>query len=243
MNKKDLYIITGGSQGLGLALVEQALVQDHFVISIARTSNNIKNENLIQIKQDLSKNFESIEKKLTLFFKKTDFKKIRHIYFINNAAQIQPVAAIGNLDVKSIEKHISLNYTTPVLLTNWFMAQKTKNSGSNVIVQISSGAAGFAITNWSMYCSSKAAIEMFNSVMQIQIADNKKIKAITYSPGIIDTGMQATIRSLKTKDFPEVDRFKTYKKTNELRKAPDVASHLLKLISEPNKLTEKSYSL
>jgi benzil reductase ((S)-benzoin forming) len=243
-SKQDLYVITGGSKGLGKALVQRALAQNHFVVSISRTQNkDLKNSNLIQLQQDLSKSFESIEKKLNIFFKKIDFKKFRNIYFVNNAAQIEPVAEIGNLKSSDVEKHIRLNYTMPVLLTNWFLAKKMTNSGMTVFVQISSGAASFAITNWSIYCSSKAAIEMFNSVMQIQIAKSKKIKAFTYSPGIMDTGMQSVIRSLKKSDFPEVSRFKDYKKSNELRSPESVAEHLMSLMSDLRKLTEKSYSI
>lgn len=243
-SKQDLYVITGGSKGLGKALAERALAQNHFVVSISRTQNkDLKNNNLVQLQQDLSKSFESIEKKLNIFFKKIDFNKFRNIYFVNNAAQIEPVAEIGNLKSTDVEKHIHLNYTMPVLLTNWFITKKMTNSGMTVFAQISSGASSFAITNWSIYCSSKAAIEMFNSVMQIQIAKSKKIKAFTYSPGIMDTGMQSVIRSFKKSDFPEVSRFKDYKKSNELRSPESVAEHLMSLMSEPRKLTEKSYSI
>ncbi len=242
--QQDLYVITGGSKGLGKALVERALAQNHFVVSISRTQNKeLRNSNLIQLQQDLSKSFESIEKKLNSFFKKIDFKKYRNIFFVNNAAQIEPVSEIGKLNSSDVAKHIHLNYTMPVLLTNWLMAKKMTNSGTTVYVQISSGASNFAITNWSIYCSSKAAIEMFNSVMQIQIAKSKKIKAFTYSPGIMDTGMQSVIRSFKKSDFPEVSRFKGYKKSNELRSPESVAEHLMSLISNPQKLTEKSYSI
>ncbi len=251
--KKDLYIITGGSKGLGCAIAENALEKNQCVITISRTENKnmqlekIKNanqsENLIQIKHDLSVAFSETEKMLNFIFKKINFKNCRNIYFVNNAAQIQPVSEIGKLNTTEIQKHIYLNYTVPVLLTNWLMSKKTNHSGHKVIAQISSGAASFAITNWSIYCSSKAAIEMFNSVMQIQLQKNKKVKAFTYAPGIIDTGMQAVIRGLKKSDFPEVARFKTYKKTNELRSADSVADHLMKILSKPEKITQKSYSI
>jgi benzil reductase ((S)-benzoin forming) len=246
--KKDLYIITGGSKGLGCAIAENALAKNQCVITISRTENkkmqpkNINN-NLMQIKHDLSVTFSETEKMLNYIFKKINFKNCRHIYFVNNAAQIQPVSEIGKLNSIEIQKHIYLNYTVPVLLTNWLMSKKTNQSGYKVITQISSGAASFAITNWSIYCSSKAAIEMFNSVMQIQLQKNKKVKAITYAPGIIDTGMQAVIRGLKKSDFPEVARFKNYKKTNELRTAAEVANHLMNLLSKPEKLSQKSYSI
>lgn len=244
-DKKDLYIITGGSKGLGEAIAQRALAENQCVITISRTENKNKNkdQNLIQIKHDLGVSFVETEKMFNYIFKKINFKNCKNIYFINNAAQIQPVSEVGKLNHKDIQKHIYLNYAVPVMLTNWLMSKKINHTGFKVIAQISSGAASFAITNWSIYCSSKAALEMFNSVMQIQIKKNKKIKAFTYSPGLIDTAMQANIRHLKKSDFPEVSRFKDYKKKNELRSADSVAEHFMKLISNPQKINKKSYSI
>ena len=242
--KKDLYIITGGSKGLGAALTDQALSKNGCVITISRTENKKnRNENLIQIKHDLSVAFSETQKMLDYIFKKIDFKKCNHIFFINNAAQIQPVSEVGKLKSLEVQKHIYLNYTVPVLLTNWLISKKINHSGYKVIAQISSGAASFAIANWSIYCSSKAALEMFNSVMQIQMTKAQKVKAFTFSPGIMDTGMQTVIRSLNKSDFPEVSRFVKYKKNKELRSAESVATHFMKLISNPTKLKKKSYSV
>lgn len=243
---KDLYIVTGGSKGLGAALVQNALKEKHDVVSISRTKNkSINNKNLIQIQLDLSKSFSSIEKKMDSLISKIDFKKINNLIFINNAAQIKPVSEVGKLNPAEIEKHIYLNYTIPVLLTNWLISKKTKQSGYLVIAQISSGAASFAIPNWSVYCSGKAALEMFNSVMQIQLslAQFKKIKAFTYSPGIMDTDMQAVIRGLKPTDFPDVSRFVTYKKSKELLSPESVAQHLMKILKNPDKIKKATYSI
>ena len=244
----DLYVVTGGSKGLGLALVEKVLSEGHMCLSISRSGNSeLKTKysasQFLEIKFDLTKKFSLFAKKFDQTLKKINLKKIENIFIINNAAQIQPVAEVGQLNPAEIEKHYYLNITFPVLFTNHFLAKKLKIKGLQTFVQISSGAARFAITNWSIYCSGKAAIEMFNDVMQIQLQKNNKIKAITYSPGIIDTGMQSVIRSFKSKDFPEVQRFKDYKKSNELKSPEFVAESLYQLIQNPNKLTDKTYSL
>lgn len=248
----NLFIITGGSKGLGEALVSKALSENHFVISVSRSGHKFNKKtqaaSFLDLKVDLSKNFSAVEKKLNNVLKKIDFKKIEHVYLVNNAAQIKPVASIGKLDSAQVQQHIYLNYTAPVLMTNWLMAQKFKNTGYKVTAQISSGAASYAIPSWSVYCSSKAAIEMFNSVMQLQLYEAKtkglvKVKAFTYSPGIMDTSMQKIIRSLKSTDFPDVQRFKDYKENQNLRSATDVAKHLFQILETPEKITEKSYSL
>jgi benzil reductase ((S)-benzoin forming) len=242
--KKDLYIITGGSKGLGAAIAAEALLKNGCVITLSRTENKKnKDMDLIQIKHDLSVTFTETEKMLNTVFKKINFKNCGNIFFINNAAQIRPVAEIGKLNAKEIQQHIYLNYTVPVLLTNWLLSKKINHTGHTVIAQISSGASSFPIPNWSIYCSSKAALEMFNTVMQLQMTKNKKVKAFTYSPGIMDTGMQSVIRSFSKSDFPDVARFKKYKQSNELISAKSVAKHFVMLISKPAKLNKSTYSI
>ena len=178
----DLYVVTGGSKGLGLALVEKVLSEGHMCLSISRSGNSeLKTKysasQFLEIKFDLIKKFSLFTKKFDPLLKKINFRKVQNVFLINNAAQIEPVAPVGSLNAQQIEQHYYLNVTFPVLLTNHFLGLKLKSQGLQTIVQISSGAASFAITNWSVYCSGKAALEMFNDVMQIQLQNNKKIKA------------------------------------------------------------------
>lgn len=240
----NLFIITGGSKGLGRAFAEKALSEGHFCVTLSRTvDKNWKSEKLIQVRCDLLQKFKMTKKILDRLYSKLTRINFENVFLINNAAQIEPVAELGMLDETKIDQHIQLNLNVPILLSNDFLKRKFKVSGYRILSHVSSGASQFAITNWSLYCATKAGLEMFNSVVQIQTQKSKKLKSMTFSPGIIDTGMQKKIRSFSKANFPEVQRFKQYKKESQLRSPDDVAEMLYQILIQPRKMNKASYSI
>ena len=254
--KNNLYIITGGSNGFGKSLVLNLIAKNHTVISISRSSielksflnnsavNNsavknsvVKNKKLIQIKIDFTKKFQNQLNKILartiLKLNKADFE---NIILINNAAVIGPIDQIQELDEYDIIQHNQINLNTPIIMSQIFLKIFKKVKNSKLIIQITSGAALSPIIGWSMYCSSKAGLNMFNAVMAEQFKNDKSFKCIGYSPGIMDTNMQENIRSVNLKQFPDLSDFKKYKKEKKLRHPDVVALDLLNKISHFSKI-------
>jgi NAD(P)-dependent dehydrogenase (short-subunit alcohol dehydrogenase family) len=74
------------------------------------------------------------------------------------------------------------------------------------VVAISSGAAVSGSRGWNGYAISKAALNMF---IRLYAAERPETQFISLAPGLIDTGMQAYMRSLDSDSrFPTVDRLK-----------------------------------
>ena len=63
---------------------------------------------------------------------------------------------------------------------------------------------------------------MFTLVCQKEHADSG-IRFFSLAPGIIDTAMQAKIRSSSEEDFPAIERFKSYKTAGMLSSSNEVA--------------------
>jgi NAD(P)-dependent dehydrogenase (short-subunit alcohol dehydrogenase family) len=53
------------------------------------------------------------------------------------------------------------------------------------------------------------------------------IEAVSLAPGVIDTGMQGTVRSVSAEDFVDVERFRQMKAEGALSPADDVAADIL----------------
>jgi benzil reductase ((S)-benzoin forming) len=53
------------------------------------------------------------------------------------------------------------------------------------------------------------------------------IDAVSLAPGVIDTGMQGTVRSVSEEDFVDVERFRQMKNEGVLRPADEVAADIL----------------
>ena len=220
---EKLVIITGVNKGLGNAFFNLFLkVESVTIVAISRNFNDeqkkIKNTRILFIEKDLSelKNVED-ELKLNAYYS-SHFKEI---IFINNAASINPIESIGNFDDESIVKAVQLNTIAPLLLTNNIIKN---NSTKRVrIFNISSGAAKRPIIGWSIYCSTKSANEMFFNTLKSQEENNKNIDVYNLDPGVMDTDMQKNIRSKTEKTMPNVEVFKAYHKTDQLKSAQEVA--------------------
>jgi len=64
------------------------------------------------------------------------------------------------------------------------------------------------------------------------------VRLFSVAPGILDTDMQAKIRSAKPEDFPAVDRFKTYDLEDLLSSPAEVAEKIYYLVQHPEKFDE-----
>ena len=62
---------------------------------------------------------------------------------------------------------------------------------------------------------------------------NEGILALSFGPGIMDTDMQATIRSSAEEDFKDLERFKKFKEDGNLLTPTVVAGAIKRLIEEP----------
>lgn len=220
---EKLVIITGVNKGLGNAFFNLFLKEESVtIVAISRNFNDeqkkTKNSRVVFIKKDLSKlNNVEDELKLNAYY----LSPFKEIIFINNAASINPIESIGNFDDESIVKAVQLNTIAPLLLTNNIIKN---NSTKRVrIFNISSGAAKRPIIGWSIYCSTKSANEMFFETLKSQEENNKNIEVYNLDPGVMDTDMQKNIRSKTEKTMPNVEVFKAYHKTDQLKSAQEVA--------------------
>ena len=220
---KKVFIITGANRGLGKAFADLLIKnEDHFVISISRSvSDKQKNEtpaNFYFLEADLADN--SIGEKIIAL---KDLVGNQDIYFINNASVIEPITKIEYLSEDNMDKAISVNIKSTMLIMQYLISHFNNNKLS--FVNISSGAADRAINNWSLYCSSKAFIKMFFNVAE---SEYKQHRFFNIDPGVMDTNMQKSIRN---SDFPDVSDFQNLEKEGKLKSTKAVALEILNTIS------------
>ena len=218
---KKIVVITGANRGLGKAFVD-VLIKDEgcFVISMSRSlseeQKKYSSKQFYFIELDLAQN---VTEKITLL---KDLIDNEPVYFINNASIIEPIVKIEDLDENAMDKVISVNIKSTMLIIKFLLG----NFKTNLLtfVNISSGAANRAISNWSLYCSSKAFIQMFFNVAE---SEYKQHRFFNIDPGVMDTNMQ---KSLRASDFPDVENFKDLQKEGQLKLPNDVAEDILKTI-------------
>jgi benzil reductase ((S)-benzoin forming) len=119
---------------------------------------------------------------------------------VHNAGTVEPIAPVGVLPPDAVTAAVAVNLTAPILLTNAFLAARPAGATTRVLF-ISSGAAHRLIEGWSVYSATKRGAEMFFDAVAVEQPD---AYVVSVNPGVMDTGMQATLRS---SEFPERDRY------------------------------------
>jgi NAD(P)-dependent dehydrogenase (short-subunit alcohol dehydrogenase family) len=112
---------------------------------------------------------------------------------INNAGVIEPIAEIAASDPAQWARSIAINL---VGAYNGVRAALPGmlSGGGGTIVNVSSGAAYRPLEGWSAYCAGKAGLAMLTRAIALEAA-GQGIRAFGFSPGTIDTEMQAKIRA------------------------------------------------
>ncbi|WP_425637807.1 SDR family NAD(P)-dependent oxidoreductase [Algoriphagus yeomjeoni] len=232
--KKSLLILTGHSKGLGRAILETYLSKDNFeVIAISRTKLGLSNPNLSEISIDFG-DLDVLENELSNLFPSDEFEEI---ILINNAGWIGEIKPVGSLQVKNLRNSVNINLLAPMYLTNAFVTAYKDSPAKKIICNISSGAASKPMESWGEYCSTKAAIAMFTMVAAKENR-NSHFRFFSVAPGIVDTQMQEEIRQADELDFPQIDRFKSYKENGDLSSPELVASKITYLLANENEFQD-----
>ncbi len=155
-------------------------------------------------------------------------EQVSEVVLIHNAAIIQPIGAVGELDPESIADAVQVNFTTPILLTNSLFSLCTKKSFSVKVLFISSGAAKRPKDGWPIYCATKAGGEMFFNVLAEQVQGHERFSVYNVDPGVMDTNMQQTIRDAIGVHFPTRERFVKFKENGELVSPEQVAASIIR---------------
>ncbi|CAL2084282.1 SDR family NAD(P)-dependent oxidoreductase [Tenacibaculum sp. 190524A05c] len=222
-----ILIITGGSKGIGKALANYYSNNGYEVYSLSRTTSD--SEIINQITVDLSNLNDSV-----VIFEKLIQKlksiPIESITLINNAGRLGQIANLEHISPEDIHKSIVLNTTIPLSFSGIFIKELSSINCLKQIITISSGAAKKAYPGWSVYCSSKAAIDMMTAtIAQEQEYVDNPTKAFGIRPGVVDTNMQSQIRTTNSSDFRNVQRFIDLKENKELYTPEYVASKIFEL--------------
>ena len=109
---------------------------------------------------------------------------------VNNAGIFEPMATVARADLTAWRHNIEVNLLGPVYMTTAAIAELRKRDGR--LVNVSSGAAIRVIESGSAYCAAKAALNHFTRVLA---AEEPALTAIAVRPGLVDTQMQALLRS------------------------------------------------
>lgn len=188
--------ITGGTSGLGLALVRELLSRGAHVAFVARTAADVDavaraHPGSRGIAGDVSRkdDIHRIALQVTGHLGGIDV-------LVNNASSLgpTPLALLADTECEDFEEALATNVLGPFRLTKALLgalAAAARERGSALVINISSDAAVNPYSHWGAYGASKAALLHMSRVWDEELADHA-IRILSVDPGDMDTPLHAT---------------------------------------------------
>ncbi|MBY5454394.1 SDR family oxidoreductase [Rhizobium leguminosarum] len=186
--------ITGGTSGLGLALVRQLTSQGARVAFVARTAANVERvadeTGACGIVGDVGKKDDiyPIAMQITSSLGGLDI-------LVNNASCLGPLplALLADTDCEELQAALDVNLIGAFRLTKALfgaLAASAREGRAALVINISSDAAVSAYPGWGAYGASKAALSHLTTIWDEE-AKADGIRLIALDPGDMDTALHA----------------------------------------------------
>lgn len=199
----QVAIITGGGRGIGAAAAHLLASAGAAVVLAARSQDQVEavasrirsaGAKAIAVPCDVA-NPDEIEEVVEAALSQFDRVDI----LVNNAGIVWPVEQVREADPEEWAYNIVANLVGPFQVArNVLPVMLDQRYGR--ILNITSGAADHAVPGWSAYCAAKAGLNMLTRCLaaELQVDGVAGVTVNALAPGMVDTEMQADIRSIDT---------------------------------------------
>jgi len=187
--------VTGGTSGLGLALVRELHRRGARVAFVARTGGRVaevaaRHPGTHGIAGDISNKNDIYPIALQMLGELGGLDVL-----INNASDLGPVPLrpLADTDCEDLERALATNVVGPFRLTKAVLgalAASAREGRCGVVVNISSDAAVNAYPGWGAYGASKAALRHMTAIWSEELA-GEGVRLLSIDPGDMDTPMHA----------------------------------------------------
>lgn len=216
-------LITGGTSGLGLALVQELTARGARVAFVARTAERVaavaREHDAHGIVGDVAQKHDihRIALQANGLLGGLDV-------LVNNASDLgpTPLALLGDTECEDFERALVTNVLGPFRLTKALLGSLAASAGEgrgSVVLNISSDAAVNAYARWGAYGSSKAALAHLTRIWDEEMAAHG-VKFLALDPGDMDTPMHALA-------IPDADRATLKQPSVSAREITDAIADLL----------------
>jgi NAD(P)-dependent dehydrogenase (short-subunit alcohol dehydrogenase family) len=194
--------VTGGTSGLGLALVRRLATQGAHVAFVARTAPAVarivdetgaygivgdigRKDDIYPIALQITGNLGGLD------------------VLINNASSLgpTPLVPLADTECEDLERALAVNVLGPFRLTKALfgaLAASAREERGALVINISSDAAINAYSGWGAYGASKAALHHLSRIWNEELAP-EGIRVLSVDPGDMDTPLHALA-------LPDADR-------------------------------------
>jgi NAD(P)-dependent dehydrogenase (short-subunit alcohol dehydrogenase family) len=186
---KDLRIaITGGTSGLGLALVKTLRERGAKVAFVARRAGRVPGTHGVVGDVSRKDDIHPIALEITAALGGLDV-------LVNNASSLGPVplALLADTDCEELETALATNLVGPFRLTKALLGAlgaSARDGRRPLVINITSDAAVTPYAGWGAYGASKAALAQLSRIWDEELRPHG-VRVIAHDPGDMDTPLHA----------------------------------------------------
>ena len=238
---QHLFILTGASRGLGLAMAEQLLRSTHTLLCISRqpsaaltTRARDSGSQLEQWPLDLEHSVPA-SAVLEQWLGSRSVKDYASATLINNAGALARIGPLSAADPLDLACALRVGLEAPMLLSSVFLRATGSWGVPRKVLNISSGLGRRAMASQAAYCAAKAGMDHFTRCLALEEAlkpDGAKVCSL--APGVIDTDMQAQLRGAEAGSFPDQGNFANLMSSGQLTPATEAAARILAYLARPD---------
>ena len=217
-------LITGGTSGLGRALVREWRAGGAHVAFVARDEERVlrtsrEEPGAVGIVGDVSRK-DDIYRIATQALGALGGIDV----LVNNASSLGPVplALLGDTECEDFEVALATNLLGPFRLTKALLgalAASARARTGSVVVNVTSDAAATAYAGWGAYSASKAALLHMSRIWHAEL-ESEHISVLAFDPGDMDTPLHALA-------LPDADRATLLQPATSARRLVDLVDAAL----------------
>jgi NAD(P)-dependent dehydrogenase (short-subunit alcohol dehydrogenase family) len=210
--------VTGGTSGLGFALIRELMHRRARVAFVARHRQGVERAmhelvGALGIAGDVSKKDEIYPIAMQILGALGGVDAL-----INSASDLGPVplAQLADTQCEEFERALATNVLGPFRLTKALLgslAASAREGRKAIVVNVSSDAAINPFANWGAYGASKAALHHLSRIWDLELAAIG-VRVLSIDPGDMDTPMHAAA-------VPDADRSTLQRPEDAARKLVD----------------------
>jgi 3-oxoacyl-[acyl-carrier protein] reductase len=222
-----VFVISGGSKGLGLHLIKRCLQEGHRVATFSRSTNSAIEA--LQANDPEEKNFlwravDAAQKDKVSAWVKHIAKHFGRVDVLVNNAGTGLDGLLALTQAKSIEAAIALNLTGSILLTQ-LCTKSMLRQRAGCVINISSVNAIRGHSGVAVYSATKSALDGFTRALARELGP-ANIRVNSVAPGYFESDMVADLTDAQT------SRIKRRTPLGRLASQDDIANGILFLSSD-----------
>ncbi|MGA7780505.1 MAG: SDR family oxidoreductase [Paraburkholderia sp.] len=187
--------LTGGTSGLGLALLDELLARGARVAFVARDSRPVakvaaSRSKAVGLVGDVSckNDIYPLAMQISGLLGGVDV-------LVNNASTLGPVplAQLADTECEDFETALATNLLGPFRLTRALLGSLTaaaREHGGALVLNVSSDAAIEPYPTWGAYGASKAGLRHLSRIWDLELAA-QRVRVLSLDPGDMDTPLHA----------------------------------------------------